>query len=308
MAQVMNEFFKGKGTAYLRDRGQVGAGLLAIGNAPEVSLAFNVSTQEMKDYEEAGGGLADSVTSIESAQATITITNLNPINVARATAGKMTTVEGGAESNEAHTAPAKGSFLKFQKVPDMEETLTVNANLPAWAATTAYAEGDLIAADGHYYKVTVAGTTDGTEPSAWDKTGGTVADGGVTWQDMGVLPATYVEGTDYERRNGGILILDAGAVVEGTELQVTYTSATTRVVESLLEVGKEYELYFDGLNEARNGKPVLATMHRVKVNPTSALPLISDDYTSMTITVDILKDSSISGSEKSKYVKIEMAQ
>lgn len=306
MAQVMNEYFKGKGTAYLRERA-VSSGMLAIGNSSELSLAFNVSTQNMQDYENGGGGLADSVTSIDSAQATITITNLNPINIARATAGKLSEVEGGAVSAEEHIVPVKGSFLKFKKIPDMTKDVTVAQNLGAWAATAVVEEGAFIGAGTRYYQATVGGTTGGTEPSWPSTTGDTVVDGDVTWTDMGLLPAAFAEGTDYERRNGGILILDASTMIEGAGISLTYTSLKSRVVQSLLEVGKEYEMYFDGLNEARSGKPVLATLYRVKVNPTQALPLITDDYATLQITVDILKDESITGSDRSKYVQIEMA-
>ncbi len=40
--------------------------------------------------------------------------------------------------------------------------------------------------NGHWYEAQAAGTTGTTEP-AWPTTGGTVVDGGVTWQDMGTM-------------------------------------------------------------------------------------------------------------------------
>lgn len=61
----------------------------------------------------------------------------------------------------------------------------------AWTADTAYAEDDLIqpaTANGHYYKATAAGTSDSSEPT-FPEDGTTVVDGGVTWEDQGLLGA-----------------------------------------------------------------------------------------------------------------------
>jgi len=56
---------------------------------------------------------------------------------------------------------------------------------PDWAATTAYTVGDSVlplTPNGYMYRCTVAGTSDGSEPT-WPTTiGGTVVDDGVTWQ------------------------------------------------------------------------------------------------------------------------------
>lgn len=248
MSKVVNEFYKGKGTGYLRRRSGTD-GLIPIGNASEISLAISLTTSDMLDYENAGGGKADSISSIESMTATITLTNLNPTNIARLTAGKASEQAGSTITAEAHTVGIHGSFVKFDHVPDMSQTVTVT--------------------------------------------------------DTGAN-TTYTEGTDYELKNGGILILE-GNIAEGSDIEVNYTSSDFRTVEMLLEVGEEYEFYFDGLNEARSGKPHLGTFHRCKLNPTTGLPLISDDYATAQFTVEILRDDTVSGSERSKYAKIEMA-
>lgn len=299
---TINEYYKGKGTAYLRKRS--GGGMLPIGNASEISLAFNVSTQEMKDYENAGGGLADSIDSIESVSATIQLANLNPTNIALATAGKVSTEASTSVGAEEHTVIGAGTFIKLKKVPDTNETVTVDGVYLAWAATTEFTLGQIIENSGKLYECTQAGTTGGTFIN-YPEVGAEETDGSVKWKGLGDAPL-YKDGTDYELKNGGILILDGG-LTNGTEIKISYTSIDTRIVETLLEVGEEYELYFDGLNEARSGKPFLVTMHRVKIAPTDALPLIGDDYAQMSITVRCLKDETITGSQKSKYVKTEVA-
>lgn len=246
---MANEYFKGKGTMYLRKKSGTD-GLLPVGNCSEIALALTTSKQEMKDYELAGGATADTIETIDSVSASVTLLNLNPENIARVTAGITSDVTGGAVTAEAHTVSAQGSFTRFDKIPDTSDTITV------------------------------------TGPSG---------------------TPTYVDGTDYEVRNGGIVIIDGGSITAASNIEVSYTAVNSRVVETLLEIGEEYEMYFDGLNEARSGKAVLLTGHRAKVNPTQGLPLISDDYASLQFTVDLLRDDTITGTTKSKYMKIESA-
>lgn len=183
-------------------------------------------------------------------QATITLANLNPKNIALLSNGTVSDDASGTVASEEHVVGIQGSFVKFDSVPDTDQPITVTNS----GAST-----------------------------------------------------TYVEGEDYEIKNGGIVILE-GNITDGSTIEVNYESVDSRRVEMLLEIGEEYEFYFDGLNEARSGKPVLGTFHRCKINPTSSLPLISDDYTTAQFTVDILRDDTVSGSEKSKYAKIEMAK
>lgn len=246
---MANEYFKGKGTMYLRRKSGT-EGLLPVGNCSEIALALTTSKQEMKDFELAGGATADTIETIDSVSATVTLLNLNPENIARVTAGTVTNVAAGAVVAEPHTVGSPGSFTRFAKVPDTAATITVTGE---------------------------AGTP------------------------------VYVDGTDYEVRNGGIIILAGGTIAAASKIEVSYAGVASRVVETLLEIGEEYELYFDGLNEARAGKAVLLTGHRAKVNPTQGLPLITDDYASLQFTVDLLRDDTVVGTTKSKYIKIEMA-
>jgi hypothetical protein len=61
------------------------------------------------------------------------------------------------------------------------------SSVPAWEASTSYAEGDLVrptTANEHYYKCTSAGTSNSSEPT-WPTDGTTVDDNTATWQDMG---------------------------------------------------------------------------------------------------------------------------
>jgi hypothetical protein len=134
--------------------------------------------------------------------------------------------------------------------------------------------------------------------------------------DMSVAPVitgaagtpVFVAGTDYEVKNGGIVAIAGAGITAALPLQVSYTSAASFDIEGLATAGLEYKVVFDGLNEADSGKPVLVTCHRVKFNPTQALALISEDFGDLALSFDVLKDTSIIGATKSKFVKIQVNQ
>lgn len=309
MSQTKNMYFIGKGTAYLRRRAE-GAHLMPVGNASALSLAFEPNKVELPDYENAGGGIADSHTRIQSVTASFTIANMNADNIARATAGRFSTKSGGGVAGEEHAAGPEGSFLRFDKIPDADKPITISSSatpVANWEANSTVVIGDKIVAAGKVFEVTVGGTTAATEPAWPTVTDDTVEDGDVTWKLTSDAVDAFVEGEDYEVKNGGVIILD-GAIKEGDTVFASYSALDSSEVETLLEMGEEYELYFDGLNEANSNLPHLVTCHRVKLSPTSELPLISEDYAQINITVDVLFDESIRGSQRSKYVKIEMAQ
>lgn len=112
--------------------------------------------------------------------------------------------------------------------------------------------------------------------------------------------------TDYEVRNGGIYILTGGTLIAGDDILITYSKAATDVVEALVNSGKEYELVFAGLNEARSGKKTRVTAHRVKIGALQNLSLIGEDYAALEVTGKLLKDTTKNGTSVSQYFKAEI--
>ncbi|HWH75550.1 MAG TPA: hypothetical protein VNV16_14930 [Methylibium sp.] len=119
---------------------------------------------------------------------------------------------------------------------------------------------------------------------------------------------TLTENSDYTVEPSGIVPLSGGAntVIAGDDLLITYAKATQDVVEALVNAGKEYELLFDGLNEARSGKLVRVRAWRVKVGALQNLGLIGDEYAAMEVSGKLLKDTSITGAGLSQYFKVEI--
>jgi hypothetical protein len=115
-----------------------------------------------------------------------------------------------------------------------------------------------------------------------------------------------VAGTDYEVRAGGIYIIPAGSIANNDTVLITYTKAAADVVQALTNSGKEYELLFDGLNEARSGKKTRVNAYRVKVGALANLGLIGEDYAAMEVTGKLLKDTSKTGAGVSQYFRVEV--
>lgn len=117
---------------------------------------------------------------------------------------------------------------------------------------------------------------------------------------------TYVLGTDYDLSPAGIRVLATGTITAAESIKVSYSGKAHDVIEMLTNSGDEYELVFEGLNEARSDKPVIVTIHRIKFEPTSGLGFIGDDFATLSLAGDVLKDAAITASGLSKFATISM--
>lgn len=123
---------------------------------------------------------------------------------------------------------------------------------------------------------------------------------------------TYTAGTDYVIERGGIVVLEGSAITTGDALnagvnvKVTYTSLETFEIQAITQSSIEYELIFNGFNDADNGKPTIVHCHRIKFSPTQALDLISEDFGALPINFEVLADDSIVSSDESQYFSVKM--
>jgi hypothetical protein len=118
---------------------------------------------------------------------------------------------------------------------------------------------------------------------------------------------TYVEGTDYEVRAGGIFILAAGSIVDAANLKVDYTYGAYAQIEAMTSTALILELHFEGLNEANSGKPVIVDVYRAQLSPAKALSLLGDKFSDLTIDAEVLIDPSKTGTGISKYFRVKLA-
>lgn len=118
---------------------------------------------------------------------------------------------------------------------------------------------------------------------------------------------TYVAGTDYEVRAGGIYIIDTGAITDAQALKVSYSYAAYNKVEAMTQGAIVLELHFEGLNEANSGKPVILDIYRAQLSPTKALSLLGDKFADLEVEAEVLKDGTKSGIGISQYFRVKLA-
>ncbi len=118
---------------------------------------------------------------------------------------------------------------------------------------------------------------------------------------------TYTEGTDYTVGTAGITILAGGTIGATTALLVSYEKKAHDLVQALVSSAQEYEIVFDGLNEADSGAPVVVKAYKGKFGPAEDLALISDEFAELTLTGDLLKDETITGVGLSQYFTVAVA-
>lgn len=122
-------------------------------------------------------------------------------------------------------------------------------------------------------------------------------------------PATlYAANTDYIVRGGGLEIPDTSTIVDASSIVVDYTKKAGDKVEALVAAAQEYEFVFDGLNEARSGKSVKITAHRVKFGPAQALALLSEEYGELEVRGKLLKDTTKNGTTISQYFVAQIVE
>jgi hypothetical protein len=299
----------GVGKLHLRVMGS-SAPLLPVGNCSV--LTFNVTETEktLPDYTQAGGGAYNSMTRIESVGVSMTLHDLSPANIARQVYGNANAVTEAAVVDENVGASYKGGIsvtefpIKTTVAPVVEHAenaATVRAD------STAYVIGDYYLAettDAYVYKCTVAGTSGASEPTYDTTVGDTFTDGTATFRNVG--KKLLVVDTDYTATGGGITLTDDASLYDGEELIVNYTKTTGYTIEALLNAAQEYELLFDGLNEARSGKPVIVHAFRVKLGATNGLSLIGEEYYAGEQTGTVLKDTTKNGVSVSQYFKTKI--
>lgn len=122
--------------------------------------------------------------------------------------------------------------------------------------------------------------------------------------DPGGSATTLSEGQDYTVTRAGIVIAESGTVTGGETIGVDYTKAAQSIIEAMTESAAEFELIFDGLNEAQSGKAVSVKVHRLKFAPTTGLDLIGDEFAELQLEGTALLDTAITGNNLSQYFKV----
>lgn len=118
---------------------------------------------------------------------------------------------------------------------------------------------------------------------------------------------TYVDGTDYEVVNAGIIPLPGGSIPDDSGVLLSYDYGAQRVVEALTESEQDVYMVFDGVNEAQSGKPVVVDCWRLRFSPTSGVSLIGEDFGAMPLAFSLIKDPT-KGAGVSQYFRVQQIE
>ena len=121
------------------------------------------------------------------------------------------------------------------------------------------------------------------------------------------LDTTLVAGDDYELTQSGIKVIDGGGI-DNLGIKVSYTPLPANMVQALVESGREFVLFMEGLNDAQEGLPFNIRVHRVKFSPVQNLGFISDDCANIPLQLDVLSDPTITGQGLSPFMQLDLAQ
>lgn len=312
---VKNYVF-GRGKLYIDEFNAAGnpTGERFLGNCP----GFNLTVEsEQFEHQSSTSGLSTTdltVTLSVDFSAEITIDDIQAENLALFLGGSVSTIA------QANTPVVDESITPIRS--NREYQLGTTGNNPtgvrnvssvtvesaeghdasAAATTTAYALGDFVVPatpNDHYYMCVVAGTSGGSAPT-WPTNGATVADGTVTWRDMGTI--LRVVTTDYlvDAASGRIYIVPGGGLATAIghaaalaspvdlELYVGYTPAS----ESRSRISSGTAGSVNGavrfISDNANGDNRDLYIASATLAPSGELPLITEgDIASFAISVGV---------------------
>lgn len=314
------------GEIYVREYGSSSAPL-PIGNVLAAELSHKEDVKKQPNMTTLGGGTHSEIRRVTEVELALTLADINPVNLARATQGTLSGVEQGQTSNETlkvtrggllrtrHLQPGnvvltKGTAQGTATVTDEEHLDVKKGDLVALAhagATEVTVRiGDSVATAialtmAGNYSVTAAGIL--LDPAAPG-----VTDGKGIWVNYkypttgAVVPAAG----NYEVRPAGIFVFqDATGLADGEEVKVAYSHAGYAVIEALTTKPKELEIILEGLNEADDGKLAIVEIWRASQGVASSIALLQESgFINLKVTGSVLMDSTKVGNGISKYYRV----
>lgn len=134
---MTTQAYIGKGSVYIAKAGDP---LTRIGNTSKLEFSFEEEKKEMADYENTGGGVADSISRIKAVKLALTVHKLSAENLALALRGTSAVSAAGAVVDEEHANVQLGGLVVFSKTPDtaIAYVVTNQAGTVTYTAGTDY--------------------------------------------------------------------------------------------------------------------------------------------------------------------------
>jgi hypothetical protein len=313
-------------------------GHLEIGNSTELKIQHAAEKKTLRNFR-TGIGNNNAKSQISAITGSFTLYDCGPAQLALIVRAKVRGVEAGVADSETHaTGGLAGEMIVFKDLVDTTKDVTVSAN--PGPATSVAVSGN--AGNGTIGAVAVSGVAAGvysakfSSPTAFTVTGPspattaigsgvvgapfnaggfdfTIAAGNTAFVandafTITVAAATEMEaGVDYIVTPYGIQLLEGSRIGE-RGVAVGYSRIKATVAEILAGASAEQSLHFAGLNDAQDGLPYDATLHRVSFDVIAELPLSGAEYVSYSVTFELLEDYTRVGDDLSKYYTIRQAE
>jgi hypothetical protein len=284
-----------------------------LGNVVSLNESIEVDRTGRQNYQEAAGGELDVDEQITSFTFEATANDISPRNIALGLRGTVTSVGALNISDEVIDA-WPSTRIAFRYLPDPGMGLAVVIDTDGEHATeTLVAQGKIIVntedSDAPRAYMAIVGGTTGLAKPAMPENLGTVADGTVTWKDLG--EALLVEDTDYERTPHGLRMMAAAdarfPADTAIPLALDYDRNPQYLIQALVDAGTEYEVIWHGLNAVDSGNPVTSRYFRVKFSPTSGFSRHGgDDFAELILSGTVLADETREGGGLSKFLETAM--
>lgn len=316
-------------------------GFVEVGNSTALAIQHAAEKKTLRNFR-TGIGNNNAKGQITGITGSFTLYDCGPAQLALVIRAVVTGVSAGIVADEIHpTGGLANELIVFKNLVDTTADITVHtvASLQATAAPESGNAGNGtigdVTADGiavGAYAVqftsatayTVKGPTpattligNGTVGTVFDAGGlsftvtagstAFVADDGFTITVAAVAAEEMDAGVDYIVTPYGIQ-LPAGSAIGARGIKATYGRIDATVAEILAAAPVEQALHFAGLNDAQNGLPYDATLHRVKFDDIAELPLSGEEYVSYSVTFELLEDYTIQGTGLSKFYRIRQAK
>lgn len=305
---VTNEYKFGRGNLFFNPLVEgVYQGFRQLGNCP--AFTISVATEKFEHFN-SQGGLAQKdleiVTKIDRT-AQITCDNMNNANIALFISGVEATVSQVATPvTDEEIQAASGRMYQLGALPNNPAgvrgvtavSLTVDVS-GAVAISTAYVAGTIVSSGTHAYVATTSGTTAGSAP-AYPTDGTTVADGSVTWRDIGLITPANTNSADYllDADLGLLSIVSTGSLGTGADYVTAAGGTFVILVDYTPTANSRDQIRSSGTSELTGqvkfisdnpyGANQDAFFPSATLAPSGELPLITEnDVASMTLDVGI---------------------
>lgn len=328
-----NNYFSGQGVVMIGVR-NASTGAIQyyepIGNVSELKVNISTSVQEHKSSQDGQRAVDKRIQTETKANASMTIDNWSPANLARALRGDQQLVAAQTGLTETVTG-YRGKVVPLSKIKLSNLVLTKGGSLTAYvddvtpydykvnleAGSFQLNPGTTVAPASASLKLSPTACTVGATTTI------TVANTLAVGDVVGLLGFT---GTDAALLNGKeatvvtasagsftVNINTTGKTITGTSATVTlpsvsgisatYDVAAQYLVNALTQALTEVAVRFEGLNTADTNAPVVVELFKLAIDPLKELSLISDSFGQFQIEGSLLADSS--RTTGSKYFSVK---